>query len=136
MIPYCKFLVERRTFILFFAGLEEQLGEISLDRHQIQNAFSFTNDMGQTALHLSILHRMPEEFITAVVLKMEKCELDQQDVNGCQAMEYLVGKAIYYPLACFVLHTISMQLPVLSRLLVVPLYHLLPLGKLRALIAN
>ena len=75
----------------------EQLDDISRDSNQKENLFSFTNDHEQTALHLSILHRLPEEFIIALVLKMEKSELDQQDVNGYRAIDYLVGNRL---LAC------------------------------------
>ena len=85
-------LVTVKEIILFFTVLEEQLNDISLDRHQIENVFSFTNDVGQTALHLSVLHRMPEEFIIAMVLKMEQYELDKQDASGYRAIDYLVGE--------------------------------------------
>jgi hypothetical protein len=76
--------------------LKEQLDEISLNSELIQNALKFTNDLEQTALHLAILHRMPEEFIANVVLKMEKHHLDRQDVNGCKAIDYLVHRRHYY----------------------------------------
>lgn len=56
-----------------------------------EDAFGKTDENKQTALHLSLLHRMPEQFILALVEKMQSSQLDEQDNNRCRAIDYLVS---------------------------------------------
>jgi hypothetical protein len=74
-------------------ALHEELNYISLNLDQPESVFSITNEIGQSLLHLSIFHRLPEKFIIDIIMQMDKNNLDKRDVRGLRAIDYLVGKS-------------------------------------------
>jgi ankyrin repeat protein len=70
-------------------ALHEELNYISLNLDQPESVFSITNEIGQSLLHLSIFHRLPEKFIIDIIMQMDKNNLDKRDVRGLRAIDYL-----------------------------------------------
>lgn len=68
-----------------------KLNKVLFTGRLIEFAFEETDYEQRTALHLSILHRMPDQFILALVKRMKSFELDQADKNGDHAVDYLVS---------------------------------------------
>lgn len=67
-----------------------KLNKVLFSGRLIEFAFEETDDEQRTALHLSILPTMPNQFILALVKRMKSFQLDQADKTGRRAVDYLV----------------------------------------------
>ena len=54
-------------------------------------AFDKTDDAGRNVLHLSLLRRMPKQFILLLVKHISRAELDREDSKGLRPIDYLVS---------------------------------------------
>ena len=60
-------------------------------RRKLEAVLQETNSCKQTVLHLSFLHRMPNELILLIVDLMKLKDINTQDANERYAIDYLVS---------------------------------------------
>lgn len=52
---------------------------------------SVKDNSGRTALHVSVIRNLPEEFIIAMIKRMDPSDINLRDKSGRTALDYLVS---------------------------------------------